>query len=125
MSTNKMSGVILEGTRIEGKLTFNEKLRIDGEFKGEIHSRGQLVVGKTAKVEGDLDIGECIVLGEVNGKISNCEFLQIEEGGKLLADINVKKLEIKPGAVFDGQCKMSEGKEVGQNQSHNTKKNSK
>jgi len=103
---NLMSGVILDGTTFEGKLTFKDKMRMDGVFKGEIHSDGELIVGKTAKVSGTLEVGECIILGEMTGSIKSCNFLQIEEGGKLTADINVKRLEIKPGAIFDGQCKM-------------------
>lgn len=105
---NIMSGVILEGTTFEGKLTFNDKMRLDGIFKGEIQSKGQLIIGKTAKVTGDIEVGECIILGEMTGTIKKCDHLQIEEGGKLTADINVLKLEIKPGALFDGQCKMIE-----------------
>lgn len=103
---NMMSGVILEGTTFEGKLTFNEKMRMDGTFKGEIISKGQLVIGKTANVSGEIEIGELIIFGKMSGLIKNCDFLQIEDGGQLLADINVKKLEIKPGAIFEGQCKM-------------------
>ena len=103
---NMMSGVILEGTSFEGKLEFKDKMRMDGNFKGEIVSNGQLVVGKSANVSGDIEIGELIVYGKISGIIKKCEFLQIEEGGQLFADINVKKLEIKPGAIYEGNCKM-------------------
>jgi len=104
---NMMSGVILEGTSFEGKLAFSDKMRMDGQFKGQITSNGQLVVGKTAQVTGEIEVGEMIVYGRVSGLIKRCDFLQIEEGGEIQADITVKKLEIKPGATFDGQCKMS------------------
>jgi len=107
-TNNSISGVILEGTSFEGKLTFQDKMRMDGNFKGEIHSKGQLVVGKTADVTGEIEIGELIIYGTVQGNIKKCDFLQIEDGGKLIADINVKKLEIRPGALFEGNCKMLE-----------------
>ena len=102
-----LSGLILEGTRFEGKLSFEQKMRIDGEFVGEISSRSQLIVGKSAKINADLKVREIIVMGEVQGTVSNCELLQIQDGGKVMADIEVDSLDIKPGAIFDGKCKMN------------------
>ena len=103
---NMLSGVIMEGTRFEGKLFFKNKMRIDGEFSGEISSEDQLIVGKTAKINADIKVRELIVMGEVKGTVSSCSTLEIQKGGAVLADINVKVLDIKPGAVFDGKCSM-------------------
>jgi cytoskeletal protein CcmA (bactofilin family) len=101
-----LSGLILEGTRFEGKLSFDQKMRIDGEFVGEMTSRSQLIVGKSAKINADIKVKEISVMGEIQGTISECDLLQIHEGGRVLADLEVKSLDIKPGALFDGKCKM-------------------
>lgn len=101
-----LSGLILKGTRIEGKLFFDDKMRIDGEFSGEITSKNQLIVGKTAKVNAEIKVGEMIVMGEVRGKVAQCESLQIQEGGRVIADVRVRKLDVRPGAIFDGKCSM-------------------
>ena len=101
-----LSGLIMEGTRFEGKLTFDDKMRIDGEFIGEMSSESQLIVGKSAKINADIKVKDIVVMGEVKGAISQCQVLQIQEGGRVLADIQVKALDIKPGAVFDGKCTM-------------------
>ncbi len=101
-----LSGLILKGTRIEGKLFFEDKMRVDGEFTGEITSKNQLIIGKTAVVNAEIKVGELIVMGEVRGKVSSCESLQIQEGGRVIADIQVRKLDVRPGAIFDGKCTM-------------------
>lgn len=101
-----LSGLILKGTRIEGKLFFDDKMRIDGEFSGEITSKNQLIIGKSAKVNADIKVGEMVVMGEVRGKVSECKSLQIQEGGRVIADVAVRNLDIRPGAVFDGKCTM-------------------
>lgn len=101
-----LSGLILEGSRFEGKLSFKQKMRIDGELVGEIVSDSQLIVGKNAKINADIRVKELIVMGEIQGQISDCSLLQIHDGGKVMADIKVKTLDIKPGAVFDGKCVM-------------------
>jgi len=101
-----ISGLILKGTRIDGKLSFNERMRIDGEFIGEIESANQLIVGKSAVVNATIKVGELIVMGTVKGNVASCDNLQIHEGGKVIGDICVKTLDIKPGALFDGKCSM-------------------
>ncbi|CAM2067215.1 Polymer-forming cytoskeletal protein [Sulfidibacter corallicola] len=101
-----LSGLIMEGTRFEGKLIFKNKMRIDGEFSGEIVSEDQLIVGKKACVEGSIKCGQMVVMGEVRGHITECSHLQIQENGKVYGDIRVGILEIKPGAIFDGKCAM-------------------
>lgn len=103
---NIISGVILEGSRFEGKLTFKNQMRIEGEFLGEIDSEHELIVGKTALVDADVRVGRLIVQGQLKGKVSECGQLQIQEGGKVLADISVRELDIQPGALFDGKCAM-------------------
>ena len=104
-----LSGLIMEGTRFEGQLSFKQKMRIDGEFVGEMSSESQLIVGKSAKIDADIKVREMIVMGEVRGTISDCQLLQIQEGGKVVADIQIKTLDIKPGALFDGKCTMIAG----------------
>jgi len=106
MSEAPLSGLILKGTRVEGKLFFKDKMRIDGEFAGEITSENQLIIGKTAQVNADVKVGELIVMGELKGKVSSCDSLQIQEGGRIIGDIRTRKLDIKPGAIFDGKCTM-------------------
>ncbi len=101
-----LSGLIMEGTRFEGKLHFKNKMRIDGEFIGEIASESQLIVGKTAKINADVKVREIVVMGELQGTVAECDLLHIQEGGRVLADVEVKTLDIKPGAVFDGKCAM-------------------
>lgn len=101
-----LSGLILDGSRFEGKLTFVNKMRIDGEFHGEIESKDQLIVGKSAKIDAEISVGELIVMGEVRGHVKHCDMLQVVEGGRLIGDIRVKTLDLRPGAIFDGRCEM-------------------
>jgi len=104
---NLLSGLLLEGTRQEGgKLTFVNRMRIDGEFVGEIESKDQLIVGKNGVIKADLRVAQLVVAGTVEGTISDCDLLEIQEGGRVLADIKVKTLDIKPGAVYEGRCTM-------------------
>lgn len=103
---NIISGMILEGSRFEGKLTFKNQMRIEGEFYGEIESDHELIIGKTAQVNADIRVGKLVVMGELSGTVSSCTTLQIQDGGKVLADVCVQELDVQPGALFDGKCAM-------------------
>ena len=101
-----LSGLILEGTRFEGKLLFKNKMRVDGELEGEIESNDQLIVGQKARINAHIKVKQLIVMGRVEGTISDCDLLEIHEGGQVYGEIKVKTLNIKPGAIFDGKCSM-------------------
>ena len=51
------------GTRYEGKLFFEGRARIDGEFEGEVFSDGLLVVGEEAQIRGAIRVHTLIVRG--------------------------------------------------------------
>ena len=43
--------LLSEGTQITGDLHASNDIRIDGELKGKIFTKGRLVIGQMAKVE--------------------------------------------------------------------------
>ena len=45
---------IASGTVFKGELTSNNDIRIDGTFDGHLESKGRLVVGEAAVVNGDI-----------------------------------------------------------------------
>ncbi|HIC84994.1 MAG TPA: polymer-forming cytoskeletal protein, partial [Desulfobacterales bacterium] len=66
-----------EDTSFEGKLSFSGTVRLDGQFKGEIFSRGTLIVGDTAKLEATIRVGRLISSGEIKGSIIARERMEI------------------------------------------------
>ncbi|RLB07573.1 MAG: polymer-forming cytoskeletal protein, partial [Deltaproteobacteria bacterium] len=74
-------------TSFEGKLSYNGAVRLDGRFKGEIHSEDILVVGETAKIEGEVHVGTAIIQGEVVGNIIAKEKVELHHPGRVIGDI--------------------------------------
>ena len=97
-----------EDTSFEGKLSFSGTVRLDGQFKGEIFSRGTLIVGDTAKLEATIRVGRLISSGEIKGSIIARERMEIRAPGKVLGDIVSPILTIDEGVIFEGTCKMRE-----------------
>ena len=61
--------LLCEGTVIVGDIKTKNDIRIDGIIKGKIITSGRLVVGNTAKIEGNIDCCNVDVLGVVLGDI--------------------------------------------------------
>jgi cytoskeletal protein CcmA (bactofilin family) len=97
------------GTRYEGKLFFDGRVRIDGDFEGEVLSEGLLVIGEGATVKGTVRVATLIVCGgTVEAVIHASELVEIHAAARVRGDIHTPALFIDKGAVFDGSCVMGE-----------------
>jgi cytoskeletal protein CcmA (bactofilin family) len=97
------------GTRYEGKLFFDGRARIDGDFEGEVHSGGLLVVGPGAHLRAAIHVHTLIVRGgSVEGDIHATELVELHAPARVRGDIRTRALFIDKGATFDGECVMGE-----------------
>jgi cytoskeletal protein CcmA (bactofilin family) len=97
---------IVEGTVIEGDIRSESNVRIDGQFLGNINTRGRLVIGPTGKVEGTVNCENSEIEGLLKGKINVQQLLSLKASAKVEGDILTAKLSIEPGATFTGACSM-------------------
>lgn len=97
------------GTRYEGKLFFDGRVRIDGDFQGEVHSDGLLIVGEEATIKGAIRVHTLIVRGgKVDGNIHATELVELHAPAEVCGDIRTKALFLDKGVRFDGRCVMGE-----------------
>ncbi len=104
-----ITGFIGEGMKVEGTLSFEKTVRIDGSFKGDITSSGTLVVGESGFVEGNVRVGRALINGEVKGTVDATERVELQSPARLCGDIKTPTLIIGEGTAFDGKCVMLKG----------------
>jgi cytoskeletal protein CcmA (bactofilin family) len=104
---NHTINLIGSGTMIDGNIVSNGDIRIDGSLKGNLSTKGKVIVGDTGKVSGEVNCKNFEVEGSVDGKVFVSELLSLRSKSKILGDITTSKLAIEPGAVFTGKCDMS------------------
>lgn len=103
----ELQALLGRGTRFEGLLTFEGRVRVDGEVKGEIKSEGLLVLGDGSNVDATIEVGTLIVRGgTLRGSVVARELIEIHEGAKVHADITAPEIDIAKGSLFDGRCSM-------------------
>ncbi len=106
-SGTEITALLGRGTRFEGKLHFEGRVRVDGQFKGEIKSDDTLVIGDGAEVHAEIDCATVIVRGGVvHGNIRAKTALEIHAPGKVVGNIHSPSIFIDRGVEFQGSCRM-------------------
>jgi len=107
LSATEITALLGRGTRFEGKLHFEGRVRIDGYFKGEIRSDDTLIIGDGAEVHAEIDVATVIIRGgAVHGNIRAKTALELHAPGKLVGNIQSPSLFIDRGVEFQGSCRM-------------------
>jgi cytoskeletal protein CcmA (bactofilin family) len=104
----KTGSVIGEGVSINGTMRVEGTLVIHGEFEGAITCSEQLIIGRSARVKADLDVGSATIGGRVEGRIYAKERVELETNSHLKGDVHAKSFVIQDGCFFQGNCAMGE-----------------
>lgn len=96
-----------QGVRQEGGLTFKGQARVDGEFSGEIHGEGLVLVGPTALVEADIKADRVVISGKVTGNVVATERIELKKPGNLIGDVTAPLVVMEEGVRFEGHCHMA------------------
>jgi cytoskeletal protein CcmA (bactofilin family) len=92
---------------INGELSSDESLRLDGHVKGNILLReAELTIGQSARVEADVRSTRVLVLGTVTGNIAASERIELGATAKVTGNLSANNVVIVEGARFNGRIDM-------------------
>lgn len=97
---------IVEGTTIHGDIISPADFRLDGELIGNFTSNGKLVIGPAGSVKGDIICNTADIEGKFEGKIKVEDILNVKETANIIGEVEIGKLSVEPGAVFNATCIM-------------------
>ncbi|MDD3205862.1 MAG: polymer-forming cytoskeletal protein [Lachnospiraceae bacterium] len=106
-SNEKINSIIGADAIIEGTFTTKDTTRIDGIIKGNVETKGTLLVGKSGKIEGKIQAANIMIAGEVIGDLHITERIEATATSKIMGDIVAKSLSIDEKAKFEGRCTMN------------------
>jgi len=96
-----------KNVKMKGDMTFDRLLRVDGEFEGKLHSKGDLIIGKHGSIKGDLiDMGVIHCEGKILGNIT-VERLEIRGKASIFGNITCKSMKLDPSATVVGQVNVN------------------
>src|SRR5882757_7753108 len=97
------------GVEIEGSITFQKELLIDGKVQGQINSDGVLTIGENADIRGEIKTKSITVYGKVQGNITVGERCELKSRCTLQGDLKAARLVIEEGATFIGKSEVTSG----------------
>jgi cytoskeletal protein CcmA (bactofilin family) len=95
------------GPELTGEIHFKDMLRVNGHIACKVSShKGTLIVDGSALVDGDIEVGAVVISGKVNGDVIAHERVELGAAAVINGNISTRILTMKPGAIFQGDCRM-------------------
>lgn len=108
-----LSGFVGAGTSVSGEATFQMMLRVDGHLSGRVSSGdGTLIVSAGGIVDADVAVAIALINGTVNGDITATNRIELGRVAKVNGNIQTPALVVESGALFEGNCRMMQPREV-------------
>lgn len=107
LQTDLADTVISRDLQIKGNLQSDNDIWIDGEVHGAVTTKGNISVGDTGKIFGNIEASEVRIAGAVEGDIKSHETLTCESSAKVSGDIYATGLSVENGAFIEGRIEMS------------------
>src|SRR5512146_2069720 len=101
LPSTEITALLGRGTRFEGKLHFEGRVRIDGSFRGEIRSPDVLIIGEGAEVEAEIEVGTVIIKGGiVTGNVRAAQSIELYVPAKVNGNLHSPEIFIDKGVQF-------------------------
>lgn len=104
----EIDSLIGEKIKLIGKVQGEGNLRVDGIIEGDVDYKGDVIIGESGKVDGNIFCYDISIAGTVKGNVEAKGNLILHTTGKLIGDAEVSSLIVHEKAYFQGCCKMKE-----------------
>ncbi|MCL2011601.1 MAG: polymer-forming cytoskeletal protein [Cystobacterineae bacterium] len=91
---------------IDGEISGDEDLVIQGTVKGRISLKESLYVESSGIVEADIDTQNVEIAGRVTGNIVASDKVELKADCRVIGDIKSPRILIADGAAFKGNVDM-------------------
>lgn len=105
LPATEITALLGRGTRFEGKLHFEGRVRIDGTFRGEIETPDILIVGDGADIEAEIRAGVVIVKGgTLQGSVQATTGIELYVPARVNGTLRAPEIFMDKGVQFSGSC---------------------
>ena len=91
---------------IDGEITGEEDLVIQGTVKGKISLKESCYVEESGVVEADIETQNVDISGQVTGNITATDKVELKTQCRMVGDIKAPRILIADGASFKGNVDM-------------------
>jgi cytoskeletal protein CcmA (bactofilin family) len=87
---------------VSGKLVFQEPVRIEGNFRGEVSSGDLVVISEEGAVNGRIHAPRILILGELHGDVFGAKSVVLGARSHVKGRIEAETLTVCEGARLEG-----------------------
>lgn len=100
--------IIAEGVKVRGNVTVEANIWLDGVVDGSVHTKGEVSLGKSGKINGNVSGTIVLVGGAITGNVKASVKLIVLSSGKILGDVDTSGLAVEEGGTIIGNLRMPE-----------------
>lgn len=100
------STVIGAGITVDGDITTDEDVVVQGTVRGKLAAREGITVESGGVVEADIAGGPMSIAGAVTGNLSSSDRVDLQPGAKVVGNVKATRITIADGAQFKGNVDM-------------------
>jgi cytoskeletal protein CcmA (bactofilin family) len=97
---------LAKGVHLKGEIRVEGTVRIDGRLDGEIHTKGQVIVGEDGVVQGLVMAGTVVSSGRIKATVTAGERVQLLKTAILIGEVHSPVLMMEEGAKMQGTTDM-------------------
>lgn len=94
--------VIGRATVVRGNVRGNGSLEILGRVEGDVNVGGEIVLGEEAAVKGNVSGASVTISGAVQGDVRASEAVLLERGARVVGDLTAPRIGVATGALVKG-----------------------
>ena len=87
---------------VSGKLVFQEPVRIEGSFRGEVSSSDLVVISEGGAIDGRVKTPRLLILGDLRGDVLGSKTVVLGPRSRVKGRIEAERLTICEGARVEG-----------------------
>ena len=99
--------IITEDIEITGTIKATGGLRMDGRLNGDLNCAGDVVVGKSANIKGNLSVNSVTVEGQIAGNIVAKDRIGLKAAARINGDVKAKRMTVEDGVTFVGKAEVN------------------
>jgi cytoskeletal protein CcmA (bactofilin family) len=97
---------VARSVNVSGRLVFQEPVRIEGNFHGEVSSSELVVISDHGTIEGRVRSPRLLVLGELRGDVIGSRLVVLGPRARVFGRIEADSLRVCEGALIEGDVRV-------------------
>jgi cytoskeletal protein CcmA (bactofilin family) len=105
-SFDNIESILSPGMEINGSLSSQGSVRIDGKVEGKVNIKGDLIIGEQGRVKGEVKAANLKLAGRIEGNAIISGRFDLSASGVMAGDVQCAVFTIDEGGQLNGNTSM-------------------